>query len=78
MSTIELKHFIIEHLSQIDDKPFLNALKTIIETKISGDIYELSSYQEKRIDSARNDLKQSKTITHNDLQKEIDQWLSTK
>jgi hypothetical protein len=78
MSTIELKHFIIEHLSQIDDKPFLNALKTIIETKISGDTYKLSSYQEERIDSARNDLKNDKTITHNDLQKEIDQWLSTK
>ncbi len=78
MSTIELKHFIIEHLSQIDDKPFLTALKTIIETKISGDTYELSSYQEERIDSARKDLKKGKTITHNELQKEIDQWLNTK
>jgi hypothetical protein len=46
------------------------------DIKTSGETYELSSYQEERIDSARNDLKAGKTITHNDLQKEIDHWLS--
>ncbi len=49
---------------------------TIIETKISGDTYKLSSYQEERVDSARKDFKTGKTTTHNDLQKEIDHWLS--
>ena len=78
MSTVELRHIIIEHLSRIDDDSFLSAIKTIIESKVSDGEYKLSDFQKKRIDSGRTDLKQKKTISHNDLQKEIDQWLNTK
>ena len=78
MSTVELRHIITEHLSHIDDASFLNAIKTIIESKVSEGEYKLSDFQKKRIDSARNELKQKKTISHNELQKEIDQWLNTK
>lgn len=78
MSTIELRHIINEHLSHIDDVSFLNALKTIIESKASEGIYRLSDYQKKRINLARQQLKIGQTISHDDLQKEIDQWLSTK
>jgi len=34
--------------------------------------------QKKRIESARLQLKNGQTISHEDLQKEIDQWLSSK
>ncbi|WP_053181031.1 hypothetical protein [Sunxiuqinia dokdonensis] len=78
MSTVELRHIITEHLSHIDDASFLKAIKTIIESKVSEGEYKLSDFQKKRIDSARNELKQKKTISHNELQKEIDQWLNTK
>jgi hypothetical protein len=78
MSTVELRHIITEHLSHIDDESFLNAIKTIIESKVSEEEYKLSDFQKKRIDSARNEFKQKKTISHNELQKEIDQWLNTK
>jgi len=78
MSTIELRHIISEHLSHIEDVSFLNALRTIVETKVSEGIYKLSDYQKKRIDSARQQLKKGQTISHEDLQKEIDQWLSSK
>ena len=78
MSTVELRHIITEHLSHIDDASFLNAIKTIIESKISEGEYKLSDFQKKRVDLARNELKLRKTISHNDLQKEIDQWLNTK
>jgi len=78
MSTIELKNIITEHLSHIDDVTFLNAIKTIIESKASLGTYELNDYQRNRIDLARLQLKKRQTITHEDLQKEIDQWLSSK
>jgi hypothetical protein len=78
MSTVELRHIITEHLSHIDDTSFLNAIKTILESKVSEGEYKLSEFQKKRIDLARDELKQNKTISHNDLQKEIDQWLNTK
>jgi hypothetical protein len=78
MSTIELRHIITEHLSHIDDDAFLNAIKTIIESKVSEGEYQLSDFQKNRIDLARNELKNKKTVSHKEVQKEIDQWLNTK
>ncbi|MDP4228626.1 MAG: hypothetical protein Q8910_19995, partial [Bacteroidota bacterium] len=68
-------HIITERLSHIDDVAFLNAIKTIIESKVSEETYKLSDYQKNRIDLARQQLKNKQTIFHDDLQKEIDQWL---
>ena len=76
MSTVELRHIITEQLSQIEDESFLNALKTIIESKISGGVYKLSDYQKERINTAREELQSYKTISHDDLQKEVDEWLN--
>ncbi|MCF8297028.1 MAG: hypothetical protein K9J13_05720 [Saprospiraceae bacterium] len=78
MSTIELRHLIIKYLSQIDDISFLKAIKTIIESKAAGEFYELSEYQKKRIESGREQLKNGQTISHNSINKEIDQWLNSK
>jgi len=78
MSTIELRHIINEHLSHIDDVSFLNAIKTIIESKASDGIYKLSDYQKKRIDLARTQLKKGQTITNDVLQEEVNQWLNSK
>ena len=49
MSTLELRHIIIEHLSHIDDVSFLNALKTIIESKVTNDVYKLSDHQKNEL-----------------------------
>jgi predicted transcriptional regulator len=78
MSTIELKHVITEYLTHIDDASFLNALKTIIESKVSEGTYKLSDFQKKRIDSGREQVKKGQTISNESLTNEIDQWLSTK
>lgn len=78
MSTVELRHIISEHLLQIEDESFLNALKTIIESKISGGIYKLNEYEKERIFLAREDLKNGQTISHENLQMEINQWFSGK
>ncbi|HAH25469.1 MAG TPA: hypothetical protein DCL77_17205 [Prolixibacteraceae bacterium] len=78
MSTIELRHIIDEHLSHIDDVAFLKAIKTIVENKASEGIYKLDDFQKHRINSAREQLKNGQTISNDDLQKEIDQWLRSK
>jgi hypothetical protein len=73
MSTIELRHHIIEKLSLIDDDSFLNAIKTIIEPKVNEGVYKLSDFQKKRIESGREQIKKGQTISDQALQKEIDQ-----
>jgi len=78
MRTIELRHHIIEKLSLIDDDSFLNAIKTIIESKVNEGVYKLSDFQKKRIESGRDQLKKGQSISNDTLQKEIDQWLNTK
>jgi hypothetical protein len=78
MSTVELRHIISEHLLQIEDESFLSALKTIIESKISDSRYKLSEYEKERVHLARKHLKNGQTISHEKVQKEIEQWLSEK
>jgi hypothetical protein len=78
MSTIELRHIIIEKLSLIDDASFLKAIKTIVESKVSERVYKLSDFQKNRIEAGREQLRKGQTISNDVLQKEIGQWLSTK
>jgi len=73
MSTIELRHNIIEKLSLIDDDSFLKAIKTIIDSKVNEGTYKLSDFQKKRIDSGREQLKKGQSISNDVLQKEVDQ-----
>lgn len=77
MGTVELRNSIIKDLSGIDDVAFLQALKTIIGARVGG-AYLLSDDQKQRIELARNELKNGKTISHDKLQKEISEWLSAK
>ena len=78
MSTIELRQFITEKLSLIDDISFLKAIKIIVESKVSEKVYKLSDFQKKRIESGREQLRKGQTISNDVLQKEIGQWLNTK
>lgn len=78
MSTVELRHTIIEKLSLIDDTSFLKAIKTIVESKANEEIYKLSDFQRKRIIAGREQVKNGQTVSNEALQKEIRQWLSTK
>jgi len=78
MNTLELRHVISEHLSHIEDVSFLNALKYIIESKVSEGVYSLSEAQKKRIELAKHQLNEGQTVSHEALQKEIDQWLNSK
>ena len=78
MSTIELRHHIIEKLSLIDDDSFLKAIKTIIESKVNEGVYNLSDFKRSESNSGREQIKKGQTISNEALQKEIDQWLNTK
>lgn len=78
MSTIELRHVITEYLTHIDDASFLNAIKTIVESKVSEGTYKLSDLQKERIDAGRDQVRNGQTISNESLTKEIDQWLSTR
>ncbi|HCT85936.1 MAG TPA: hypothetical protein DF296_12155 [Candidatus Margulisbacteria bacterium] len=78
MSTVELRHIIIEKLSYIDDISFLKAIKTIVESKADEKVYQLSDSQKKRIEAGREQLMKGQTISNEALNKEVLQWLNSK
>lgn len=78
MNTIELRNKIIDQLSRIDDVSFLEAIKTIVDSKAHDQIYKLSEFQKERIRDAREQVRKGQTISDKDLQKEISQWLNSK
>ena len=75
MSTVGLRHIILEQLMQIEDESFLKAPKTIIDSKVSNGMYILSEYEKERIYLGRERMKNGETISNEDVQKEIDKML---
>ena len=78
MGTIELRKLLAEQLCLIEDKSFLEALKTIIDSKISSSSYELSNFQKERIISAENQFKNGDIISDDLVHSNIDKWLKSK
>lgn len=78
MSTLEIRHNIVEQLLRIEDESFLSAIKTILENKTTEDKRQLNEYQKERIKVAREQLRLNRTISHYELQKEVGKWLQGK
>lgn len=72
MNTLELKNILIEEINQIEDKSFLNALRTIIESKIKKE----NLYEEYNSDilKAEEDIEKGNTFSHDEIKNKIDQW----
>jgi len=72
MNTLELKNILIEEINQIEDKSFLNALRTIVESKIKKEnLYEVYNSE---ILIAEEDIEKGYTISHNEVKAKIDEW----
>ncbi|WP_396217790.1 hypothetical protein [Flavobacterium sp.] len=72
MNTLELKNILIEEINQIEDKSFLNALRTIVESKIKKEnLYEEYNSE---ILLAEEDIEKGYTLSHNVVKAKIDEW----
>jgi hypothetical protein len=76
MTTVELKNLLINRIAEINDKSFLSAIKTIIDTKSESTIYKTTPEQRRRIKEGREQLAKGEGIPNELVEKEIDQWLS--
>jgi hypothetical protein len=78
MTTIELKDIIFHKIAAIDDKSFLSAIKTIIDTKSETIIYKLSPEQRKRIKRSQDQIARGEYLTNEQVEIGIDKWLKEK
>jgi len=78
MTTGELKNILIHRIAGINDKSFLAAIKTIIETKSKSTVYKTTPEQRKDIEESRAQIAKGEYFTNEQVEMEIDKWLSEK
>ena len=78
MTAIELKTLLIHRISEINDIPFLKALKTILDSKTESGIIQLTPEQLDDIITSKKEIEQGLYIENGVLDKEVRQWLSAR
>jgi len=78
MKTIELKDILIHKIAAINDKAFLAAVNTIIDTKSEKLIYKTTPEQRERIKKGQAQFLRGETISNDQVEAEIDKWLNEK
>jgi hypothetical protein len=73
MTSGELKRILIHRLAAIDDKPFLNTIKTIIEAKSKSTIYKTTPEQLRAVEEGRAQVTRGEYHTYEQVEMEIDQ-----
>lgn len=64
MSNSELKDILIEKISGIKDKTYLEALNSFLVLNEPQEVYHLSNEQKKRIDKADKEINAGKFLTN--------------
>ena len=78
MKTIELKDILIHKIAAINDKAFLAAVNTIIDTKSEKLIYKTTPEQREKIKKGQDQFLRGETISNDQVEAEIDKWLNEK
>ena len=78
MTTLELKNSLIRRIEEINDKSFLQAIKTILDAKVGVERLILTPEQKDEILQSKMDISSGKSIANDDLQLEIEKWLQEK
>jgi len=78
MTTIELKDILIHKIAAINDKTFLAAMNTIVDTKSEKLIYKTTPEQKQHIKEAQEQIARGESISNDQVEATIDKWLSEK
>lgn len=78
MKAIELKNLLIHQISEINDVSFLNAIKTILDTKTNSKVLKLTLKQKEEIIASKKEIEQGLFIDNVVMEKEIEGWLKSK
>lgn len=76
MTMMELKNILVHRISEINDVRFLEAIKTILDEKAEDTIQKLTKEQKKEIRESQQEIMNGLFFSNDDLDKEIQGWLS--
>jgi len=75
MTAIELKTILIHRISEINDISFLQAIKTIPDSKIEAGVLKLTSEQLDEIIASKKEIENSLFIDNDKLDKDFTKWV---
>ena len=78
MTKIELQNLLIHRISEINDISFLEAIKTILDSKSEAAVLPLTVEQRDEILASKKEIEQGLSIENAVLEDEIAGWLKTK
>ena len=78
MTTIELKKQLINRITEIDDESFLQAIKTILDSKTQSQVITLTEAQRQEIDESKKQVEAGEFIEQDELDQKFNQWKSAK
>ena len=76
MTTVELKDILHHKIAAINDKSFLAAMNTIIDTKSEKLIFKTTPEQKLRVKAAQEQIERGEGISNDQVVADIDKWLS--
>jgi predicted transcriptional regulator len=76
MTTIELKDILIHKIAAINDKSFLAAMNTIVDSKSETQTYKTTPEQRQRINEGLEQFARGESISNDQVEANIDKWLS--
>ena len=78
MTAIELKKLLIHRIEEIDDEAFLNAIKTILDSKSQSQTLNLSNEQRSEIVESKKQISEGLYIDQTQMDKEFEKWLNAR
>ena len=78
MTAIELKTILIHRISEINDISFLQAIKTILDSKTETGVLKLTTEQLNEIIASKKEIEQSLFIEKDELEKDFTKWVNAK
>jgi hypothetical protein len=78
MTLTGLKKALAQRISEIDDKAFLEAIKTILDAKAESRTIQLSPDIASRIQTSREEIEQGQSIENEKLVSDLEAWLRQK
>ena len=78
MTTLEIKKLLIYRIAEINDISFLNAIKTILDSKTQNQVLSLTPEQRSEIIESKKEIEKGLYFEHHELDKEVNKWLNAK
>ncbi|MGV8826812.1 MAG: hypothetical protein ACWA6U_00705 [Breznakibacter sp.] len=78
MTVIDLKKLLIHRIEEIDDEEFLNAIKTILDSKSQSQKLVLNKEQLVEIVESKKQISEGLYIDQSQVDKNFEKWLSVR